>query len=100
MNHRPSGGTIGRGRPMSIARQETFLRVAGVSSSGVPRIAATMFTELTFIEAKTTVTNVSTTPRQKLTTSERVVTREVMKLKSSPEGRGFEPRLPLQIRFP
>ena len=55
---------ISAGMPIRIASHETFFLVSGVSSSGVPRIAATILTELTFIDAITTVTKVSTTPRQ------------------------------------
>ncbi len=63
-NHTPSGGTTIAGRPASIQRHETLRRAGRLSSSSVPRIAATMFTELTWIEEKTTVRNVTTTPRQ------------------------------------
>ena len=63
-NQIPSGGMIIAGMPIAIQSQLTLRRGSGVSSSGVPRIAATMLTELTFIEAMTTVMNVITTPRQ------------------------------------
>ena len=64
ISQRPRGGTMNNGTPMSNACHETFFLSSGVSSSGVPRIAATILTELTIIDAITTVMNVSTMPRQ------------------------------------